>query len=243
MFCDIKIENHYKKINLNNPIDISIPVKKNGIRGWGLDYAKIQPVKNKNFIGSIYKGGSVNFNNIFFNPHSHGTHTESIAHVTKIKHYINDAMKRFFFYSKLISINPKNNIIRKKDLELKLKDKKHEALIIRTLPNSSKKKTKKYDLNKEYPYFEEEAVKFIVSKGIKHLLVDFLSIDKAKDEGKLKNHKLFWGHPNKKRLYSTITELIFVENKIKDGNYILNLQVSSFDNDAAPSRPVIYKIH
>ena len=39
------------------------------------------------------------------------------------------------------------------------------------------------------------------------------------------------------------SELIFVENKIKDGNYILNLQVASFNNDAAPSRPIIYKIY
>jgi hypothetical protein len=33
-----------------------------------------------------------------------------------------------------------------------------------------------------------------------------------------------------------------VEDKIKDGHYLLNLQIASFDNDASPSKPVIYKI-
>ncbi len=40
---------------------------------------------------------------------------------------------------------------------------------------------------------------------------------------------------------ATITELIFVPNKIRDDDYILNLQIASFENDAAPSKPVLYK--
>tara|TARA_Y100000739_G_C20510477_1_gene419282 strand:+ start:94 stop:825 length:732 start_codon:yes stop_codon:yes gene_type:complete len=243
MFCEIKIKNKKLKINLKKPIDISIPVKNKGIKGWGLDFAKINYVKNSHFIGNIKKGGSVNFNNIFFNPHSHGTHTESIAHVTNIKHYINDALKNYFFYANLISVKPKNNIITKEEIKLKIKNKKHEALIIRTLPNHQNKKTKFYKLDEDYTYFEEDAIKYIVKIGVKHLLVDFLSIDKIKDEGKLRNHKLFWGYPKNKRLDCTITELIFIENKIKDGEYILNLQTASFVNDAAPSRPIIYKIY
>ena len=34
----------------------------------------------------------------------------------------------------------------------------------------------------------------------------------------------------------------YVENKILDGNYILNLQIASFENDASPSKPILYKI-
>jgi len=40
----------------------------------------------------------------------------------------------------------------------------------------------------------------------------------------------------------TITEMIFVPNKIKDGNYLLQLQVINFSGDAAPSRPIIYPL-
>jgi hypothetical protein len=41
---------------------------------------------------------------------------------------------------------------------------------------------------------------------------------------------------------ATITELIFVPNKVKDGTYILNLQIAPFENDASPSKPIVYKI-
>ena len=44
------------------------------------------------------------------------------------------------------------------------------------------------------------------------------------------------------RKQATITEFIFVDNSIKDGLYILNLQVAPIENDASPSRPVLYKI-
>jgi hypothetical protein len=40
----------------------------------------------------------------------------------------------------------------------------------------------------------------------------------------------------------TITELIFVPNTAMDGLYLLNLQVAAFENDAAPSRPVIFAL-
>jgi hypothetical protein len=36
--------------------------------------------------------------------------------------------------------------------------------------------------------------------------------------------------------------MIFVENEIQDGSYILNLQIASFENDASPSKPILYKI-
>jgi hypothetical protein len=44
------------------------------------------------------------------------------------------------------------------------------------------------------------------------------------------------------RLNSTITELIFVNNEVKDGSYLLNLQIASFENDASPSKPILFEI-
>jgi len=73
------------------------------------------------------------------------------------------------------------------------------------------------------------------------------SVDKEHDEGKLLAHKAFWNVTNinslnnDARLNCTITELIFVSNEIEDGSYILNLQIASFENDASPSKPVLYK--
>jgi hypothetical protein len=43
-------------------------------------------------------------------------------------------------------------------------------------------------------------------------------------------------------MHATITEMIYADSSIADGMYMLNLQVASFRNDAAPSRPVLYKL-
>jgi hypothetical protein len=37
--------------------------------------------------------------------------------------------------------------------------------------------------------------------------------------------------------------MIFVENQILDGKYLLNIQIPAFVADAAPSRPIIFKIN
>jgi hypothetical protein len=33
-----------------------------------------------------------------------------------------------------------------------------------------------------------------------------------------------------------------VPEEIEDGSYLLEMQMASFENDASPSRPVLYKI-
>ena len=49
-------------------------------------------------------------------------------------------------------------------------------------------------------------------------------------------------NPLLKNIEKTITELIFVDSQIEDGQYILELQVAPFENDASPSRPILYKL-
>ena len=44
------------------------------------------------------------------------------------------------------------------------------------------------------------------------------------------------------RADATITELIYVDGAILDGSYLLNLQIASFELDASPSKPVLYKV-
>ena len=82
----------------------------------------------------------------------------------------------------------------------------------------------------------------LVRKGIKHLLIDLPSVDRERDQGKLLSHNAFWDTEGKMRLDATITELIFVPNKIDDGTYFLNIQIAPFENDASPSKPVLYEI-
>lgn len=248
MKVKIKLNNKKYKVNFSKPIDISLPLiaSKENVNAWYLGAPKITPVIDGNWIASVEKGASVNFNNIQFNPHAHGTHTECIGHITKEFHSVNNALKTFFFSAELISISPKvqengDKIITKEQLENVLKNKETEALVIRTLPNSEEKKSRQYS-HTNPPFLSENAAKYIREIGVKHLLIDLPSVDKEKDEGKLVAHKAFWNYNGEQRLDATITEFIYVDTTIKDGSYLLNLQIASFENDASPSKPVLYKL-
>jgi hypothetical protein len=91
-------------------------------------------------------------------------------------------------------------------------------------------------------YLDVKCADLIINAGIKHLLVDLPSVDRESDNGELAFHHAFWEVPQSPNFERTISELVFVESEVADGNYILNFQVAPFENDAAPSRPVLYKI-
>ena len=245
--------NNTFKIDLSKPLDIAIPLSNTDTNpiAWYIDKPVIEPVRFGDWVGKVSEGSSTNFNNIFFNPHGHGTHTECLGHITKEFYSINQCLKQFFFIAELISIEPENLngdlIITKHQIDKALNGKTPDAIIIRTLPNSESKKHKNYSKTNP-PYLSEEAAEFIRDIGIQHLLIDLPSVDREEDEGKLVAHKAFWNVKNvdelnsDARLHCTITEMIFVSDAIKDGSYILNLQIASFENDASPSKPIVYKI-
>ncbi len=75
------------------------------------------------------------------------------------------------------------------------------------------------------------------------MVIDLQSEDKEKDEGNFISHHSFWNTSGTVRLDATITEFIYVPNTIKDVLYFLNLMVAAIENDASPSKPVLYEIH
>src|SRR5690606_36231310 len=85
-------------IDLHKPLDISIPLRasEENVNAWYLDPPVIEPVRLGDWEGSVKSGASVNFNNIQFNPHAHGTHTECVGHITKEFHSVNAHLKTFF---------------------------------------------------------------------------------------------------------------------------------------------------
>ena len=246
-----KIQNF--EIDLSKPLDISIPLTNTDANpiAWYLEKPIMEPVVFGDWIGKISEGSSTNFNNISFNPHGHGTHTECLGHITKEFYSINTCLKQFFFFAKLISVQPElqhdDLVISKIQIENALNGSSPEALVIRTVPNNSDKLSKKYS-NTNPPYLSEDAAIFIRENGIQHLLIDLPSVDKEEDGGELLAHKAFWNVKNVNELNSdarldcTITEMIFVPNQIQDGSYILNLQIASFENDASPSKPILYQV-
>ena len=116
-----------------------------------------------------------------------------------------------------------------------------KALIIRTLPNQFTKKNKNWS-NSNWPQLDKNAALWMAQNNVKHLLIDLPSVDREMDGGKLLCHHAFWQVPQKPRMEASITELIYVPNKIEDGRYLLELQFAPFENDASPSRPVLYRL-
>jgi len=229
------------QIDLSKPIDISMPLRmtKDNVIAWyqkAPTFKRIMSVKNKD---------ATNFNSIYFNPHAHGTHTECVGHITKEFHSINKNLKQFFFFAEIITVAPEkledDFVISKKQLQFALGNKKRQAVVIRTLPNTNEKFSKNYS-HTNPPYLLEDAAIYLKEKGVQHLLIDLPSVDKEKDKGKLLSHNAFWNTSGNIRFDATITELIFVPNSVEDGTYFLNIQIAPFENDASPSKPVLYRI-
>ncbi|MBX3163086.1 MAG: cyclase family protein [Bacteroidetes bacterium] len=237
------------KIDFFKPLDISMPLyaDKDCASAWYVEPMKLEPVVMGTWVGDVNKGGSVNFRTVTFNPHGNGTHTECAGHISKEFYTINKNLQRFMFVAELISVLPfelENGdfVITRKQLENALRESdKPEALIIRTLGNNATKLHTNYS-NTNPPYILKEAIEYLNELGVMHLLLDMPSVDKEVDGGKLEAHHAFWNYPENTQLHKTITELIYVPNDIFDGTYILNLQIAPFENDASPSKPVLYKV-
>ena len=247
MITTIQYNSKKLKIDLSQPLDISIPLKgdASNVNAWDLEPPKISPEVEDGQTISVAAGAVVNFNTITFNPHSHVTHTETVGHITEKVYSINKCLKQFFFLAEVLTVAPEklgdDYVISKKQLKFALGNKKREAIVIRTLPNTKGKKSRQYS-NTNPTYLMEDAAIYLRSKEIKHLLIDLPSVDKEQDGGKLLAHNAFWNTKGIMRLDATITEFIYVSNKIEDGCYMLNLQIAPFENDASPSKPILYKV-
>lgn len=240
------IKNTTYQANLSQPIDISIPLRE-GLNNPNCFYAppvEISPVVAGDFIGSTQQGGLLNFMNVKFNPHGNGTHTECVGHISKEIYTINNALREFFFLSKLITIYPQkktngDRVIMKKQLEEAIEAGEAEAVVIRTQPNDDTKCTRQYS-GANPPYMHHEGVAYLVECGVRHLLLDLPSVDREEDGGKLLAHKAFWQYPDAPRTDCTITEMVYIPDTVKDDIYLLNIQIASFELDVSPSKPVLY---
>lgn len=235
--------------DLSVPLDISIPIQEgdqNPNCYWA-DPVKFETITSGNFIGSVKAGGSVNYQKLTITPHGNGTHTECFGHISSdVEATINKNLTQFHFIAEVISIVPEklsngDSVITLRSVKEKINHLGSEALIIRTLPNPESKKIERYS-GTNPPYIKPDVTAFLASRGVSHLLIDLPSIDREVDDGKLSAHKAFWNFPDSIRKECTITELIFVDDAIKDGLFLINLQIASLEMDASPSKPVLYKL-
>jgi kynurenine formamidase len=179
-----------------------------------------------------------------FNPHGNGTHTECVGHIAKEWFSIQDCLDEYHFVARLVTLYPiskedGDRVIEKQQLVELVAPGEVDAIVIRTMPND------KYKLKMNYshanpPYINYEAMEYLVDCGIRHLLIDLPSVDREHDEGKMLAHRAFWQYPQNIRKNATITELVYVPTSVQDGDYLLNIQIATFDLDVSPSKPQLY---
>jgi arylformamidase len=240
-------------IDTKSPIDLSISLKngKENVLAWYVEPPVMEPVRANGWVGSIQEGGSVNFRDISFNPHGHMTHTECLGHITDEVFSVNGVVREFFSMAQIVTLSPRevvaedgkiDRVIFPDHFDEIIWHADIESLIIRTLPNGNDKLHMNYS-DSNPPYLDMRCIEKINALGIRHLLIDQPSVDRELDGGALAFHHAFWNVPNAPNHERTITELIFVPDVVNDGLYLLELQLAPFENDAAPSRPVVYKIN
>ena len=238
-------------ISSKNAVDLSI---QNNFSGnaptfYNASQPSNKPLISKNFIGDVKQGGSCNVPVVSLNIHCTGTHTECAGHVSNSNVSIVDICPVGLIPALLITVEPELTsetdesyharwdgelVITKQSIQKKV-DQSHSALIIRTIPNDKSKISRNYD-KITAPFFTHQAIDYIASAGVEHLLVDLPSVDKADDGGKLGNHKRFFKYGK------TISELLFINDSIDDGFGFLQIQIPNWALDAVPSRPIFYPV-
>jgi kynurenine formamidase len=220
------------------------------------------------FVGDTRAGGSCNSELVSLAPHCNGTHTECVGHVTDERVSVTEAVRGGMSLALLVSVAPTtaaesdegsdpppaptDRLITARALgeaigtHLGLPA---QAIIVRTLPNSLERMSHSYGGPSPAPFLTREAAALLVEAGIDHLVLDVPSADRADDHGRLTAHRVFFGlpagsrhAPAAARPHASITELAFVAPTIRDGWYLLDLQIPAFMSDAAPSRPILYPV-
>jgi arylformamidase len=249
--------------------DLSIPLKFGSEQPnfFGVDPAAGMPIRAGSFVGAVTNGGSCNCSTYCLTPHCNGTHTECVGHLTAEPLSVRNLLVDSFALALVITATPQRASQTSESTEPSPRpedllitraalesagggyERSHEALIVRSLPNDATKLTRHYGSGEGTPYFTADAMRWIVARGVRHLVVDLPSVDRGNDDGRLTAHRIFWNVPPgataitpETRHHCTITELAFIDDSIADGEYLLNLQIAPFMTDAAPSRPILLSL-
>jgi len=227
---------------------ISLPLQ-SGSENPGCYYAEdpeFSIIQAGDFIGNVAAGGPVNHRRIHLSPHGNGTHTECYGHISREEVSIHKALNQSFALCRLLSIQAEK---RGQDEQITLAafqaalgtSALPPAIAIRSLPNGDFKKTKSYS-GSNPPYLEAALAHYLAEHQVMHLLVDLPSVDPEVDGGALAAHKAFWNFPAAPRKHATITELIYAPPHIKDGLYVVHLQIAPLVLDASPSRIFLHPV-
>jgi hypothetical protein len=255
--------------DLGDPLSIAIPLDFDGAQPnhFGAPRAHAAALTHGRWIGEVLAGGSVNCAAVSMVPHCNGTHTECVGHITEDRVAIHDVLRGGLQLARVVTVTPQRRsetsdqvdpsadpdewVITAQALGSALErwPGRSTALVVRTLPNDLGKLNKRYEGPAPAPYWTSEAAERLVLDDIEHIVTDLPSLDRAQDAGRLLAHRIFWGldAPSRRagdarRAHCTITELAWIAPTIRDGWYLLDLQMPAFISDAAPCRPLLYPL-
>jgi kynurenine formamidase len=256
-------------IDLAAAVDLAIPLDLHGPqpRHFAAPAATAQALEVAGFTGSVAHGASCNCEIVTFIPHCNGTHTECAGHLTREPLDAYRVVPSGLIPALLLSVTPVAAGSAREDTDPAPEERDllvtrqalqqawpaaapfaPRALVVRTLPNPPAKQHRDYS-GQNAPYLSRPAAQLLVERGIEHLVIDLPSIDREHDAGRLTAHRIFFGIPpgatqlkSAARVQATITELAYVPDSLRDGPYLLELQVPALSGDAVPSRPLLYAL-
>jgi kynurenine formamidase len=266
-----ELEGRRLNADFAQPLSIAIPLDFNGPQPsfYNAPAAAAKPYREAGFVGDTREGGSCNCEQLTLVPHCNGTHTECVGHVTDDRVAVTERVRGEIVLALLVSLHPVGATLTREDSDappapddllltaesLERAFAMHpgpapQALVLRTLPSNVSRLTHAYRGSAPAPYLSQQAANWLVEHGIEHLVLDLPSADRADDKGRLTAHRIFFGLPpggrhsrDATRPQASITELAWVAPTIRDGWYLLDLQIPAFLADAAPSRPLLYPVH
>ena len=245
MFLDYSENGKSIRADLGKPHPIGVTVsRKQGVSSFEIESAIYKDYQSGDLIGNKLKGGPCNLETISFTPHGNSTHTECLGHIATDRPYrVNELINDTFYSAELITVDTKvtdgQNAL---DFEsINWDSINSKCLVIRSLPNGFVKTRTDYSGQNAPAILPKDMMK-IVEAGIQHILIDLPSVDPEWDGGKLSSHHIFWNYPEKPRFNCSITEFCFISDEVKDGKYILKLNIAPFESDASPSSPVLYPL-
>ncbi len=263
----VLIEGREHCIDLAAGVELAIRLDLHGAqpRHFGAPPATGRPLEVAGFIGSVAHGASCNCEVVQFIPHCNGTHTECAGHLTQEPLDAYPLAPAGLVPAMLLSVTPQSCAAAGEDSDPAAGDGDLlvtrralerawpalapfgvRALVVRTLPNPPAKAQRDYTAGNA-AYLSRPAAQLLVERGIEHLVVDLPSLDREHDAGRLTAHRIFFGLPPGStrlaaatRAHATVTELAYVPDSLRDGPYLLELQVPAFSGDAVPCRPLLY---
>jgi kynurenine formamidase len=256
------------RVDFAKPVSLAIPLDFAGPQPacFGAPRAGAEPLRAGGFTGDTRAGGSCNCEVLTLAPHCNGTHTECVGHLTDERVAVSERLPGGLALARLVTVEPVPAGATAEDTDpapapgdrlvtaaalaqatATVSGPPTTALVVRTQRDGQP--LRRYEGAAPAPYLSRQAAAWLVAHGIEALVLDLPSADRADDGGRLTAHRVFFGLPPGSRdaraatrPRASITELAWIDAGIADGCYLLDLQIPPFVTDAAPSRPLLYRV-